>query len=187
VRVKSRWNRKDRSHAPEDVASALSAVAWKIAGASVLEMENLGFQTDTQLQRLTVIAEFMAFLVHVADRLAATRMDDEARARFINAFGKQVAALMADNLADVLGPGDYRSSFIETLNERMAQYSEFGFSAEDGPDIGFLREFGQRVTATMGPRDRRWILEQVMEVAAPEAVDTLRKAMGNLLGASRAS
>lgn len=182
MRVKSRWNRTDRPRTPESTASVLSAVSWKIATASVLEMENLGFQTDTQLQRLTVIAEFMAFLVHIADRLAANRMVLEERTRFINALGIQVAGLMAENLEDLIGAGEHRASFIETLNERMAEYAQFGFSEADGPDIGFLRELGTRVTAVMGPRDQRWILEQVMEVAAPEAVETLAKAMRNLLG-----
>ncbi|HEB80495.1 MAG TPA: hypothetical protein ENI71_01315 [Chromatiales bacterium] len=181
MRVKNRWNKPGKVHTPEAIASALSAAAWKIATRSVLEMENEGLQADTQLQRLTVIAEFMAFLVHIADRLAATRMDGDERGRFINALGVQVAELMAGNLADLQGPGDYRASFIDTLNERMSEYAEFGFSEVDGPDIGFLRGFGQRVTAAMGPRDQRWILEQVMEVAAPEAIETLAEAMRDLL------
>ena len=181
MHVKSRWNKPGKTHTPEAIASALGAAAWKIATQSVLEMENEGLQAGTQLQRLTVIAEFMAFLVHVADRLAATRMDVDERGRFINTLGVQVAELMAGNLADLQGPGDYRASFIDTLNERMSEYGEFGFSEVSGPDIGLLRELGQRVTATMDPRDRRWILEQVMEVAAPEAVETLAEAMRNLL------
>ncbi len=181
MRVKSRWNKPGKAHTPEAIASVLSAAAWKIATHSVLEMEGGGLQADTQLQRLTVIAEFMAFLVQVADRLAATRMDVEERGHFINALGVQVAELMAGNLADLQGPGDYRASFIDTLNERMSEYAEFGFSEVSGPDIGFLRGLGQHVTAAMGTRDQRWVLEQVMEVAAPEAVETFAKAMRNLL------
>ncbi|HDK03574.1 MAG TPA: hypothetical protein ENG84_07010 [Gammaproteobacteria bacterium] len=180
MRAKSRWSKPGKAHTPEAIASVLNAVAWNAATRSVLEMENGGLQADTQLQRLTVIEEFMAFLVHVADRLTATRMDVDERGRFINAFGVRAAELMAGNLADLQGPGDYRASFIDTLNERMSEYAEFGFSEASGPDIGFLRGFGQHVAAAMGPRDQRWILEHVMEVAAPEATETLTKTMRNL-------
>lgn len=180
MRVKSHWNKPDKTHTPEAIASVLNAAAWNIATHSVLEMEKAGLLADTQLQRLTVIAEFMAFLVHIADRLAATRMDVDERGRFINALGVRAAELMAGNLADLQGPGDYRASFIDTLNERMSEYAEFGFSEASGPDIGFLRGFGRRVTAAMGPRDERWILERVMEVAAPEAIETLAKTMRSL-------
>ncbi|HDJ86383.1 MAG TPA: hypothetical protein ENG77_04670 [Chromatiales bacterium] len=181
MRAKSRWSKPGKAHTPEAIASVLNAVAWNAATRSVLEMENGGLQADTQLQRLTVIEEFMAFLVHVADRLTATRMDVDERGRFINAFGVRAAELMAGNLADLQGPGDYRASFIDTLNERMSEYAEFGFSEASGPDIGFLRGFGRHVAAAMGPRDQRWILEHVMEVAAPEATETLTKTMRNLL------
>jgi hypothetical protein len=180
VRAKNRWNKPDKAHTPEAIASVLNAAAWNSATHSVLEMEKAGLQADTQLQRLTVIAEFMAFLVHIADRLAATRMDVDERGRFINALGVRAAELMAGNLADLQGPGDYRASFIDTLNERMSEYAEFGFSEASGPDIGFLRGFGRHVTAAMGPRDERWILERVMEVAAPEAIETLAKTMRSL-------
>ncbi|HQU15621.1 MAG: hypothetical protein B7Z66_10815 [Chromatiales bacterium 21-64-14] len=180
MRVKSRWNKTDKPHTPDEIASALAFILWRIATNGLLELENEGFQTDTQLQRLTAIAEFMAFLVHVSDRLAATQMGDSERAQFVNGLGRYVADTVSDNIADVLGEGDYRASFIDTLNERMGEYADYGFSASDGPDFGFLRQFGQRVTATMGPRDSRWILEQIMEVEAPESVQTLRKAMWNL-------
>lgn len=181
MRAKSRWNKPGKAHTPEAIASVLNAVAWNAATHSVLEMEKGGLQADTQLQRLTVIAEFMAFLVHVADRLAAIRMDVDERGRFINALGVQAADLMAGNLADLQSPGDYRASFIDTLNERMSEYAEFGFSEASGPDIGFLRGFGRHVTVAMGPHDQRWILEYVMEVAAPESIEILAKTVRNLL------
>ena len=180
MRVNSRWNKKDKSHTLEDVAAALAGIAWRIACNGVLELENADFQTDTQMQRLTVIAEFLAFIVHVADRLSAQRMDEETRRRFITELARRCADFMQDNVADVAGPGDYRDAFIGRLNERMSGYAEYAFT-DGSPSFGMLRDFGQQITAVMGPRYSRWISDRIIDVEAPDAVKTLKKAMRDLL------
>lgn len=181
MRVNSRWNQKGRVHTLEDIAATLAGIAWRIAGNGVLELENADFQTDTRVQRLTVIAEFLAFLIHVTDRLSAERVDEETRRRFITALAARCADLMQDNLVDVLGPGDYRAAFIEQLNERMSGYAECAFT-DGGPGFGMLRDFGQKVTAVMGSRYSRWIGDRIIDVEAPDAVKTLKKAMRDLFG-----
>ena len=67
LRVKNKWNDKNKERTPEETGSVLSFNFWKIASANVMHMENEGFQTDTHFQRLDVIAEFTIFLVHVVD------------------------------------------------------------------------------------------------------------------------
>ena len=65
VRIRSRWNDKRKKRSLEDVAGALAFIEWRIAGAALLNLENEGFQTDSQSQRLDVLQEFCAFLIHV--------------------------------------------------------------------------------------------------------------------------
>jgi hypothetical protein len=77
VRIKSRWNQKERARSIQETASALGFIMWRIAQNALLSLENEGFQTDTQVQRLDVIEEFLAFLLHVVDRRVYDRMDQD--------------------------------------------------------------------------------------------------------------
>ena len=63
MRAAARWNKKDKVRTVEETAGALGVTGWRIAAQGVLGLENEGFQTDTQSQRLDVITEFAAFLV----------------------------------------------------------------------------------------------------------------------------
>jgi hypothetical protein len=180
VRVKSRWKDKDKERSLEEVAGALAFIEWRIAGAALLNLENEGFQTDSQSQRLDVLQEFCAFLIHVSDRATHETMDDEQRQRFIVALARKTADTYHDNRTDAEGRGgDFRQAFIDILNVRMADYADFRF--EDGePGYACKRYLGECVTNTMGPKDRKWISDQVMEIEIPEMLKTLRKGMKGL-------
>ncbi|MGA7801332.1 MAG: hypothetical protein WCC36_11025 [Gammaproteobacteria bacterium] len=180
MRVKSRWNAKDKERTPEDVAGALGFIAWRIAGNSVLNLENEDYQTDTQAQRLDVIAELLAFLVHLVDRLAYGKIEEADRQRYIGTLGLRLADTMQDNRIDAQGPGEYRAPFIDLLNERMDTYAELPF-ADGEPGFGMRRYLGDRVAAAMGPKHNKWITQQIMDIEVPEALETLRKALRNLL------
>ena len=73
LRVKNKWQDKNRERSIEDTAGVIAFNLWKIASANVLNLENEGFQTDTQSQRIDVIEELIAFYVSLVDRLAAER------------------------------------------------------------------------------------------------------------------
>lgn len=180
IRVKSRWANKDRKHSPGEAASALAFIAWRIAGNSVLNLENEGFQTDTNVQRLRVMSEILAFLVHITDRWVADAMDEEQRRVFITAYALKLADYMQENMDDLAGADkDYRTVFIEVLNERMADYAEFSFT-DNEPGYAFKRYLGEKVTDSMGPKDRKWISDQVMEIEVPEMLRSLKKGVGDL-------
>jgi hypothetical protein len=180
VRIRSRWNDKRKKRSLEDVAGALAFIEWRIAGAALLNLENEGFQTDSQSQRLDVLQEFCAFLIHVSDRLMHETMNEEQRQRFIIALAVKTADTYHDNRVDAEGRGqDFRQVFIDTLNARMADYADFRF--EDGePGYAFKRYLGECVTNSMGPRDRKWISDQVMEIEIPEMLKTLKKGLNGL-------
>ena len=180
IRVKSRWANKDRKHSAPEAASALAFIAWRIAGNLVLNLENEGFQTDTNVQRLRVMSEALSFLVHITDRSVADTMSPEQRQTFITAYALKLADYMQENMDDLAGADkDYRKVFIDVLNERMADYAEFSYS--DGePGYAFKRYLGEKVTDAMGPKDRKWISDQVMEIEVPEMLKSLRKGLGDL-------
>jgi len=180
VRIRSRWKDKGRERSLEDVAAALAFIEWRIAGGALLNLENEGFQTDTQLQRLEVLEELCSFLVHVTDRMVHESLDDEGRQRFIVALALKLADTYHDNRVDVQGRGqDFRQPFIDKLNVRMADYADFRFEGGE-PGYAFKRYLGECVTNSMGPRDRKWISDQVMEIEVPEMLKTLKKGLKDL-------
>jgi hypothetical protein len=180
-RIKSSW-RDDRERSAEEVAGALAYITWKVALESARDLHGEGYEYDSDQQRVTVIAEFLAFLVQAADRLAYERLEDLDREALINALGRRVAEHVQDNLTDLFGPGDYRSPFIDALNERLADYAELTF--RDGqPGYDFLRYFGSRVLRIMGEtQTNRWVIDQIMDRSGPEAVRHLARSLDNLLG-----
>lgn len=184
VRIRSKWTNKNRERSLEENAGALAFIEWRIAQQTLVNLENEGFQTDTGLQRLDVIEELSAFLIHVSDRLVHANMDDQERQRFIVALALKTADFYHDNRSDIEGRGsDYRDGFIDRLNRRLADYADFAF--EDGqPGYAFKRYLGEKVTEAMGPKDRKWISDQVMEIEVPEMLKTLERGLKNLFETS---
>lgn len=181
TRIKSRWRDGGRDRSLDEVAGALAFITWRIALESAKDLHGEGYEYQTDPQRAAVIAEFVAFLVQSADRLVFELMGDEDREAFINALGRRLAEQVQDNLTDLFGPGEYRGPFIETLNERLADYSELTFEGGK-PGYDFLRFFGSRVLRIMGEsQTNRWVIDQIMDRSGPEAVEHLSKSLHNLL------
>lgn len=180
MRVKSRWSKKDKTHSVEEIAGALAFIIWRIATNGVLSMENADFQTETQRQRLDIIAEFLAFAIHAADRMTIERFDEEQRVRFMTELAQKCAKHMEDNKRDVIGPGEYRQAFIDLLNQRMADYAEFGYSDEEGPSFGMKRFFGDQVKLCFNAEDQKWVSSQVIDIEVPEIMTHLKRATPNL-------
>lgn len=181
MRIRTKWSDKNRDRTPEEIAGVVAFIAWRISAQAVLDLENNDFQTDTQVQRLAVIWEFAAFLIHVTDRMMYERMDQEERAVFIQAMAKSMAQSMQDNMEDFLGPGEYKPDLIQTLNLRLNEYAQFNYSDESGPSFPMLRDFGENVTAVMGDRQKKWITTHIIDIEAPDAIKTLKRGIANLL------
>lgn len=186
MRIRSRWNKTGKERTIEENAGALAFIEWRIAGQTLLNLENEGFQTDTQLDRLAVLQELSAFLIHVTDRKVHGDMDEDQRQKFIVALAVKMADTYHDNRVDSEGRGqDFRPGFIDILNQRLADYSEFSF--ENGePGYAFKRYLGECVTNVMGEKDRKWISDQVMEIEIPEMLKTLERGLKNLFETGKA-
>lgn len=175
ARLKTKWNLKDRKRTPEEIASVIGFNLWVLAADSCLFLENEGFETRTQSQRLDVIAEFVAFGAHMADRMVFDEMTAAERELFINALGRNLANTMQTNCEEVCGAGDYRKEFINLLNDRMNEYSECGYSEKDGPSFSMRRLAGNHVQSVMGEKDNKWIPDYVIDSEIPKLLLGLKR------------
>lgn len=180
MRVKSRWKAKDKERSLEEVAGAAGFIAWRIGANGCLHLENEGYQTDTQLQRLDVVTEFAAFAIHLADRVTIDEFSPEQRNEFMTALALKCAKHYHDSKVQYAPGGSYQQEFVDLLNTRMAAYAEFAF-VDNEPSFNMRRYFGDRVTDVMGPKDRKWITQQVMDIEAPEVIETLTRSLRNLM------
>lgn len=195
IRVKTKWHRSKRAGSAhgggpkslQDMASVVAFNLWKVAQEAFRRMEKEGFRFAQDAQVTNFITEFIAFLVHIADRMMYGRVDDTQRAELINAIAGQLAHTMAENQQELLGPGNYVAAFIQTMNERFDQYSECAFSADSGPSYEFTRFLARKISDIMALSDERWVLEQVMDIEAPQAVHTVKRMVQDVLGIKAAA
>nr|AFI78488.1 hypothetical protein ws156A7_0009 [uncultured bacterium ws156A7] len=182
MRIRSRWRDGQKPATIEDNANALANVACRIAlgYAKKLHAEQFDYKHDSQ--RVAVICEYLAFLVHLADRWAYGRMDNAQRVAFITGVGRETARYLQQNQADIMGPGEYRKAYLQMLNARMSEYAATRFEEDGTPGYSAVRCLGDRVQDAMGEsQTNRWVIDQVMEIDALEVTSHLRKAMENLL------
>jgi len=174
ARLKTKWNQAERKRKPEEIAGVIGFNLWVLAGESCLFLENEGFETKSRFQRLDVIAEFVAFGAHVADRMVFDEMTAAEREIFINALGQHLADTMQSNRDDV-EIGEYRSDFINLLNERMNEFSDCSYNEEDGPSFSMRRIAGNYVRDVMGDKDNKWIPDYVIDSEIPKMLIALRR------------
>ena len=77
MRIKTKWNLKERERSLSETASAVAFILWRIGQQGILNLENEGFQTDTQSQRLDVLSEYAAYLLQLVDRMVYEQFELE--------------------------------------------------------------------------------------------------------------
>lgn len=190
-RLKTHWFRHGGSRDAAQQASAAAFIVWRVARHTLDRTRHAGFAVEVGLPYFRFLREVLAFLVAVADRVAYARLAPAERAEFTGALVHHLARILQDSEDDLIGaapPGQaaHADSFIELVNELSEHYAEFDAdptapaSAGFTPGFAFLRYLGTRLEPALPPADRRWILDQVMEVQAPEAVALLQRSLGDL-------
>lgn len=180
MRIKSRWSKRGKTHTVEEIAGAIAFITWRIAGNCLLSLENNDFQTDTHEQRLNIINEFLIFTIHVIDRMTIENFDENERVRFFTELVKMTSKHMEDNKRDLVGPGEYCEEFVEQLNERIGDYSEFSYDEKDGPSFPMKRFFGDKVALVMGEKNQKWVADQIIEIECRDILSHLKKSVPNL-------
>jgi hypothetical protein len=171
--IKTRWRKKGPRSLAER-AGVIGANVWKLALEFFRHLEKDGFRFGSDRLVTNVLTEFIAFLVQFVDRTVYGRLAEADRAALIAEVVRHVAATMENNQMDLFGPGEYRKPFIDAMNARFAEYAEFEY--RDGePGYACLRYFASRVSDAMAEGDNRWVIEQMMDVEAPEMVRLARK------------
>jgi len=173
--AKTRWRKKGARSLPER-AGVIGANVWKIATGIFKHMENDGFRFGSDRQVTVVLGEFIAFLVQIADRAVYGKLSEADRAALIGAVAAHLATTMENNQLDLLGPGEYRKPFIDLLNARFEEYAGFEYAGGE-PGYPCLRFFAAKVSETMAATDDKWVIEQMMDIEAPEMV----RLMGRLV------
>jgi hypothetical protein len=192
MRIKSRWFKGGGERSPAEQASAMAFIVFRVANQMLKRMRGASFDIDAGTPYFAFMREVLVFLIAVTDRIGHARLEPAAREEFTVALVRHVARTLAENERDLLGPEaegapSYGDTFIDLVNEVTQHYAEFG--AEPGvddpaagfrPDFDFLRYLGSRIEPTLPPKDRPWVLDQVMAVEAPQAVAVVQGSMRDL-------
>jgi hypothetical protein len=191
MRIKSSWFKPGAEHAPAEQASAMAFIVWRVAHQLLKRMRGADFDIDAGRPYFDFLSEVLVFLIAVVDRIAAARLPEGDRVEFTTALVRHVARTLAENEQELLGSPPagaqpHADRFIDLVNELVQHYAEFGADpmaeAQAGfqPSFAFLRYLGSRLEPTLPPKDRLWVLDQVMAIEAPEALDIVQRSMRDL-------
>ena len=182
MRIKSRWFKEGRDHTPEELAGTMSFVIWRIADNALKNTRKANFGIAVGPQYFAFLAEFLVFLIQVADRIAYRRLPAEGRIAFTGILANRVAETYAENRSRLLGggPAETKQRIIDLLNQRADGYAEFGYD-ESGPSFNFNRYLGHCMDQVMDERDSGWIVDQMISIEAPGAVEMVEKTLRDLL------
>ena len=175
-RLKTRWSRVETARDYRAIAGAVGVNLWRITTECLLNLENEGFETRDDAQRLDAISELAAFALHLLDRHAHARIGDADRAALIEATARRFGEIIHDNRLDACGDGDHLRRFIGLVNRRADEYAECGYDDDDGPSFTMRRLLGGHVRDAMNGKHRRWIPDYVIDVEAPALYKAVRRA-----------
>lgn len=185
ARLRARWNQSGRQRSYEDVASVLSMNIWKLAGASLLNLENEGFAIHTYQQRLDIILEFVAYALHVVDRLAHLGLPEENRRQLITTLAAKLVLILDDNNADLGGKEKDQCYFAAAIDKRGEAYADCGFDEDSGPGFTLRRVLGEyvqeHIADTAEDSSRQWLPDYVLEQEAPAVYQGICKTLDGLL------
>jgi hypothetical protein len=185
IRIKSQWFQTGTPKTPQQTASAMAFIVWRVAQNMLKQMRSASFDIDVGPQYFAFMREVLVFLTQVLDRMAYERMQTGERAEFITALVCRVAEILEENEDALLGfPGagesSHQAQFIDLFNALSGHYADFGYGSE-GPDFAFVRYLGHRIEALMPKKDQNWVIDQIMAIEVPEALEMLQRGMSGVL------
>jgi hypothetical protein len=188
IRLKTKFHTKGQ-RSPATLASVVAVLAWKLAIESIKRMRKADYDIDAGRPYFEFVCEFLVFLAVSADRIAYREFDaDEERVEFTTALAKNIARFVEENNIMLLGeavPGESQRYFLDLFNRRGAEYAEFDYD-EKGPDFGFKRFFAACLRDVLPEKDKLWVVDQAMDIEAPEALKMLEKTLAGLFNPEQA-
>lgn len=182
MRIRNKW-RTEKPRSVEEDATAAAYIVWQLGLQFAKHLHEQEFDYESDSQRVSVIREYLIFMSHVVDRLAYELLTEEERLSFMGTLVERVARHYQRNTEDVQGPGNYRSGFLTEANNRFMQYAECDFENAE-PGYTARRILAHAVQDVLGmSQTNRWIIQQVIDIDAPNAADQVRKSITPLLSA----
>lgn len=182
MRIKSNWFKQGRAHTPQELAGAVAFVTSRIADNALKNTRNAKFEIALGFQYFAFLIEFLIFLIQVADRIAFRRLSQEARISFTNTLANRVATTYAENHSRLMGgsENEAKQHFITQLNQRADGYADFEYDEKDS-SFHFIRYLSFCMEPIMDEKDSFWIIDQIMSIEAPKAVEMIEKSLRGLL------
>jgi hypothetical protein len=187
IRLKTKFHTKGQRSAAT-LASVVAVLAWKLAIESIKRMRKADYDIDTGRPYFEFVCEFLVFLAVCADRVAYRELDEGDRVEFTTSLAQDIARFVEENNIMLLGdavPGESQRHFINLFNRRAADYAEFDY-AESGPDFGFKRFFAACLRDVLPEKDKLWVVDQAMDIEAPQALKMLEKTLAGLFNPDQA-
>ncbi len=182
MRIKSNWYQSGREHTPQELAGAVAFNISRIAENALKNTRKADFEIAIGRQYFDFLREFLVFLILIADRLAYRQFSHEDRVLFTGALANHVAATYAENESRLMGLelASCKQQFIDALNARAGEYAEFDYT-ESGPEYAFMRYLAYCMSHIMDEKDSGWIIDQIISIEAPNAIDMLEKNFSGLI------
>ena len=187
IRLKTKFHTQGR-RSPATLASVVAVLAWKLAIESIKRMRKADYDIDAGRQYFDFVCEFLAFLAVSSDRIAYRELDEDERIEFTSGLARNIARFVEENNIMLLGaavPGESQRHFIDLFNRRASEYAEFDYD-ENGPDFGFKRFFAACLRDVLPEKDKLWVVDQAMDIEAPEALKSLEKTLAGLFNPEQA-
>jgi len=182
IRIRSSFHSRGKPRSMATLASVIAMLSWKLAIDSIKRMREAKFDIDLGRAYFDFVCEHLAFLAHVADRIAYRDLEAARRAEFTQALARRLAEVVEDNAGMLVAettPGACREHFLEIFNVSGNDYAAFDYT-EAGPDFGFRRCFASRIREGVPEKDKTWVYDQVMEIEVPEGVKAIEKTLAGL-------
>jgi len=183
IRIRSHFHRGAGKRTMPELASVIAMLGWKLSLEAIRRMRGAQFDIDIGTQYFDFVCEYLAFMLHAADRVAYHALEADKRSEFSTALALKLAEVVEDNRDMLIAapePGRCRRHFIDLANLRGADYADFTYDEEEGPDFGFRRFFGSRLLDIVPEKDHAWVIDQIMEIEAPAAVKALERTLAGL-------
>jgi len=181
IRLKTKFHTAGQRSA-KTLASVVAVLAWKLGIESIKRMRKADYEIDIGRPYFDFVCEFLVFLAVCADRVAYREFDEQERIEFTTAMIQNIARFVEENNIMLLGeatPGESQRHFIALFNQRSPEYAEFDYD-ETGPDFGFKRFFAACLRDVLPEKDKLWVVDQAMDIEAPEALKMLEKTLAGL-------
>ncbi|MHB9117660.1 MAG: hypothetical protein ACYC2R_05250 [Burkholderiales bacterium] len=182
MRIKSKWREGFAPKGMKENGSVLASIAWRLAEQALMNMQRHDYEISGAQQSFTLMAEILAFLIQVGDRIAYRELAPQERVELVTALAQRIAEILDDNVRGFVGDtpdSDYKQQFIAKVNGRAADYADYAYG-DKGPDFGFKRFLALRIMDVMSDKDKTWVIDQIMDVEVPEMISAMEKAMLNL-------